>query len=163
MSRLERIYQMMSENFFDNFYKINKKLGDILLSRTIINDNDLNRDRVIPYLSEQGYYKLQSILNSEDIPKIYICDLLELLNKLDSKYDIVILSNIFMYLNMDVLEFKEFLKLFKSKLKDGGIIQANYVWNNKAEVFKKNGFIVKHVPSAIYDYNKIDSVLSLKL
>ncbi len=150
------------KNYFDNFYKIKKKFSDILLTRTIVNDKDLMSDRIIPYLSEENYYKLQNILNNSELPKMYISDLLEIKNKINSKYDIMLLSNIYMYLNINAKEYKEFLSNFKNILNNNAVIQANYSWDNRVCEFRENNYIINEVDGANLFTSK-NSVLSLKI
>ena len=127
-----------------------------------INYND---GHVIPYFNMDEYYRLQSILESKDLPKFYLEDFVNLPDRLSqSRYDIVLTSNIFYWLYLDeeeekVGEYKTLLERF-----DCPVIQALYSWSlpsNLENTFLENGFDIDSVSSSksfqLYD----DKVVSL--
>lgn len=147
----------------DNLYKRYSGLSDYLTPDvSSINYND---GHVIPYFNMDEYYRLQSILESKDLPKFYLEDFVNLPDRLSqSRYDIVLTSNIFYWLYLDeeeekVGEYKILLERF-----DCPVIQALYSWslpNDLEKVFLENGFDISSVPSSksfqLYD----DKVVSL--
>lgn len=80
-----------------------------------------NSSAVIPYLVEEKYYKLQEILKRTNLPnfdEVAITDL-----KIKNNYDILLTSNIYKYVNIDVFDYIKLLKNF-----DIPQIQAGYDW-----------------------------------
>ena len=124
-----------------------------------ISNNPINfsTGRVIPYLEKDNYYKLQTILRNIDIPIIKTSYLEELdFDKL-GKFDVMLFSNIYLYLDMDYQKYKKFLIGLRNNLTTGGKIQANYTWTNGGRGYddfvhsSDDGFDVTEVSSVRYD------------
>lgn len=124
--------------YFDKFFQENKDLKDFTF-RTSINSKKINyyTGRVVPYFEKNEYYRLKHILKDQSLPKIYIMNLLDLYKYLDKKYDIMLFSNILLYLKMNDTEYTEFLKEnYYPHLNENGVIQAYYDWFGEHFNFK---------------------------
>ena len=109
--------------------------------------------------------KLKELLKSTPFPNLFLHDLRDLYASLDRNYDIMIFSNIYAYLNMEVKEYRQFLKKYEKFLNDGGVIEANYEWISFERDFKKYGFKKHYVDSAndkIMALNDKDNIITLK-
>ncbi len=150
--------------FFDKVIS-NKGLSSLILPKIIINKKeDYLCGRVIPYLDKVNYYKLQDLLNNRNFPKVLVASLENLYENLDLEYDLMLFSNIYMYLSMGIKEYKNFLENYKYYLSNGGKIQAQYSWNNICDEFLDNGFRCDLVDAANYELylrNEKDAVLTL--
>ncbi len=150
--------------FFDNVM-VTKGLSSLVLPRVILSDmRDFNSGRVIPYLDRDNYYKLQEMLKSQSFPELKLASLENLHSELSTKYDLMLFSNIYMYLVMRVKQYKEFLKNYKKFLTSDGVIQAQYCWTSKYDEFVSYGFNCDLVDPANYQLHesgKKDAVISL--
>ena len=118
----------------------NKKQYDILFS-----EDDYKR--YIPYLEENQYYKLQETLRSIELPVFSHQDFQYFINENNKKqYDIVMLSNIYHWMNMEPLDFKRLLDKANCD-----VIQALYSWNYGTLMaeFKTLGFEITGVPPVV--------------
>lgn len=93
----------------DNPKKIFKGDGINLLSRRNQKYYFKTDKPVIPYLDVFVYYKLQVLLKKQTIPKFFNKDLFELEEIIKENYDILLLSNVFNYVKMDLFEYSKFL------------------------------------------------------
>ena len=130
--------------------------------------SDINYDYggIIPYFAKDEYYRLKLILGSRNLPNFYLKDFVNL-TEITSKnnYDILLSSNIFYWLYLDmeeekVGEYKSLLETF-----DCLVIQALYSWalpRTLEDIFLDSGFNINSVSSAksfqLYD----DKVVTLK-
>lgn len=145
-------------NNLDRFINKNKKLSLISLESTLCNSSNIS-NRTIPYLEEKKYYLLQSKLRNKTLPNVYFYNLLDLPYIANDNYDIILTSNIFSSLNIEVKEYKKLLSKFKYDQ-----IQAYYIWvlsNQLNREFLDNGFDINKVPSVITPKKK-DYVMTLK-
>ena len=101
-------YKYLVENR-DNLQKIFKRDGINLLSRINQKYYFKTEKPVIPYLNVHNYYKLQLLLKKQEIPKFFNKDLFELEETIKGNYDILLLSNVFNYIKMDLFEYSKFL------------------------------------------------------
>ena len=86
------------------------------------------------YANEVAYEKLKALLQKQDFKLKYIvADVTDFDKKLEGKYDVIMLSNIYNYMRVPVNERNAFhitlRKLYKSNLNPGGTIQVNYRFN----------------------------------
>lgn len=115
---------------------------------------------VIPYLNKLTYYKLKLLLKKQNIPKFYKADLMDIKDKIKNNYDIVLLSNIYNYIELNVFEYTKFLKELNIPQ-----IQALYDWHgfhlDEFNCLRYGLDIVR--PSAPHDFAlKRNFVFSLK-
>lgn len=88
--------------------------------------------RMLPYLEKENYYKLQAILNKVGLPECIIKDFKDISSGNERKnYDIMLLSNIYHWLDLNPEEFKLMLNKF-----DPCIIQAVYAWHYYADIIE---------------------------
>lgn len=108
-----------------------------------------NSRTVIPYLYKVNYYKLQEKLKIMKLPKFYNCDFLDLKPNLNDNYDILLLSNIYNRIPLNINEYTKLLKQY-----DIPEIQACYDWHGwYIDIFSKYGYLVDFVaPSAPDEY-----------
>ena len=152
------------KTFFDEVLK-NKGLNSLLYKPISLSIHTDNVDRTIPYLKGKRYYELKELLKSTPFPNLFLHDLRDLYASLDRNYDIMIFSNIYAYLNMEVKAYRQFLKKYEKFLNDGGVIEANYEWISFERDFKKYGFKKHYVDSAndkIMALNDKDNIITLK-
>jgi len=155
--------------FFDYILLNGRKLSSLIFSVSL-NSSIINysSNRVVPYFEREIYYILQEILRKIPFPKIHNLSLKDLCFVLNESFDIMLFSNIFLYLNMDVKSYKHFLKNYLKFLKLSGVIQANYVWTKNEELFSEfisNGFVCDEISSIRITPEKTDFkdyVFSLK-
>lgn len=151
--------------FFDSFLVFNKKLSNLIFKFSLnSNEDNFSTGRVIPYLDESSYYILQNKLKDKNIPKVHLVSLNYFYKRLSDKFDVMLFSNIFLYLNMDIKDYRMFLDNYKEFLNQNGVIQADYTWIEMNDVFKEfndNGFYCHEVPSIRND-NTSDYVFTLK-
>lgn len=101
--------------------------------------------RMLPYLNEDNYYKLQELLNKKELPKCYVKDFVEIaLSKERKDYDLLLLSNIYHWMDFTPYDFMTLLNQF-----DPCIIQALYSWHYSKEIenFINLGFDLAKVPA----------------
>ncbi len=156
------------QTFFDNLVARKIKLSSILIDTKVFDvQNNAKDDKIIPYFDPKKYYKLQTILQNKKMPKFYHGNLTTLYNKIKKEkksdqvhYDLMFLSNIYHYLNMDLSEFKDMLTQF-----DCPTFQAMYYWFlNKDELqeYQNLGFFIDAVHTAANMTNRThDYVLTL--
>ena len=163
----EEFYEMFITNGLDNmrlYLKIReylplevRKFFDVLritkmkFSFIKINSsfsNSFNRKdyiRMLPFLEESSYYKLQDLLNNTSLPTCIINDFSSVALGNDRKdYDIALLSNIFHWMDLSMEAFKDMLDNFNNCT-----FQALYAWRFSEELkeFINLGFLVTPVPS----------------
>lgn len=78
------------------------------------------------YLSEENYYKLQSMINNSKI-SINLRDVKEV-EKVSSNYDYIILSNVFEYQDSDA--FLELIAEYRKHLNPDGLIVVGYAYHD---------------------------------
>jgi len=147
-----------TKNNLDKFLKWHRKFSKIFLEDVIKDNNNYNSGRVIPYMDKDNYYKLQNILRTKKLPPVYFYDLLDLPNILCEKYDLILTSNIFNYLEVPIEFYRKRLETF-----DTPEIQAIYTWgiNDIArEELLENEFTINEVDG--FDSKRKDYVISLK-
>ena len=147
-----------------NLQKKYQKLSHVLYLDMI--DDKYHSGRVIPYFDEQEYYRLQTILRNEKIPKFYLSHLQSLPYMLENNcYDIILTSNIFDWLYSELAEnsieeYKTLLNKFNYQE-----IQALYCWSlseSLQEKFENHNFEIQTVPSIKSLSLSKDSVISLR-
>ncbi|MEG0794369.1 MAG: DUF3419 family protein [Bacilli bacterium] len=148
--------------FFKELIKTNRKFSSIIMSRYIGNGLlDFENGRIIPYFDETNYYKLQEKLRNIELPKIFFYGVEDLPDVINKKYDIMLLSNVFHYLSLDEMQYREFLEKFPVDT-----FQALYTWelyNGSDKRFINAGFTMDLVDSVIINpKSKNDYVLSLR-
>ena len=135
-------------NFFDKMVIIKSSFSNILSSSgmtELFSEDDYKR--YIPYLEENQYYKLQETLRSIELPVFSHQDFQYFINENNKKqYDIVMLSNIYHWMNMEPLDFKRLLDKANCD-----VIQALYSWNYGTLMaeFKTLGFEITGVPPVV--------------
>ena len=135
-------------NFFDKMVIIKSSFSNILLSSgmtELFSEDDYKR--YIPYLEENQYYKLQETLRSIELTVFNHQDFQYFINENNKKqYDIVMLSNIYHWMNMEPLDFKRLLDKANCD-----VIQALYSWNYGTLMaeFKTLGFEITGVPPVV--------------
>lgn len=142
--------------FFNQLSLLKRKFSSIKTNNTLFLSSLKNNNLKIPYLNKEKYYELQDILKHIDIPVFYNCNLLDLKNLISNEFDILILSNIYHYLDFNVSDYHEFLNKFNIPN-----ILALYTWgmNSKEQKeFYQNGFAVTKIPSVITGYDYIVSL-----
>lgn len=130
------------ENYYDLFRSVSIRQKD----GSIINGNNFyeySANNFISYLEDNNYNIVQSKLINTKIDYID-SNLLELSQKLNSKYDLIILSNIYEYINDIIFDdsAKEFAEttrhLINDNLNIGGEIVIDYLYKRGITDFKKN-------------------------
>jgi len=145
------------KNNLDNILEKYGSLSCMLLKNNIYNANKDYLKYFIPYFNIDKYYELKYLLEKRVIPNIYFSDLINLYNELgNKKYDLMLTSNIYRYLNLDIYGYKELLNKFNVET-----IQSYYSWLFKPEGdFINNGFDLSEINSVFN--NRKDYVLTLK-
>lgn len=126
-----------------------QSLDDILLYSTF-EGHPKNRStgRMIPYLDQDEYYRLQSILRSAKLPKFHLKNLLDLPNDLDRHfYDVLLTSNIYMWLSITTKEYDDFLGGVRAKT-----IQSYYSWFSREDTVDEL-FSLDHRVDAVPGHN----------
>ena len=142
--------------FFNKLYILQKNFSSIKTNNTLFLSSLKNNSVKIPYLNKEKYYELQSILGKIDVPVFYNCNLLDLKNLISNDFDILILSNIYNYLDFSVSNYRDFLDEFNIPN-----ILALYAWamNSEEQIeFYQNGFDVTKIPGIT---NRSNYILSL--
>jgi hypothetical protein len=142
--------------FFNKLYLLRRKFSSIVTNNTLFLASLNNNSIKIPYLNKEKYYELQEILKHIDIPVFYNCNLLDLKNLISSDFDILILSNIYHYLDFSVSDYQEFLDEFNIPN-----ILALYTWAMNSEEqneFYQNGFDITKIPGITNRSNYIVSL-----
>jgi len=108
-----------------------------------------NKQPIIPFLLKENYYKLQEKLKDIKIPDFFNINLLELKSNISDKYDVLLTSNIYNYLEMRISDYTEFLKSF-----DIPEIQSGYDWygSHKTSFVAHRHNINIVVPSSKHEY-----------
>lgn len=141
---------------------------------------DTDYVRIIPYLRQEEYYKLQNLLVKRILPICYIKDFADIaLGSERENYDILLLSNIYNWMDLRPIALKSLFAgykleknfnpvIFKYLLDkfDSCLIQALYAWNyyNDINKFKELGFNVNAIPAVKQtEYNEgLNYVLTYK-
>ena len=134
--------------FFDKMIITKSPFSNIILSSgmtELFSESDYKK--YIPYLEENQYYKLQEILRYMELPAFTHQSFQSfIIENNEKQYDIVMLSNIYHWMNMEPLDFKRLLDKANCD-----VIQALYSWNYgflMAE-FKTLGFEITGVPPVL--------------
>lgn len=150
-NKIKNELPMSVRSFFDYILLNGRKLSSLIFPVSLNSSPiNYNSNRVVPYFDRETYYVLQEILRKKHYPKIHNLSLNDLYLFLNDSFDIMLFSNIFLYLNMDVRSYKEFLKKYLKLLRKSGIIQAHYAWTeNEVSVneFVNNGFNCDEISS----------------
>lgn len=115
---------------------------------------------IIPYFSKDNYYKLQECLKNIKLPEFLNCDIRNLKEGKKDNYDIMLMSNIYDHISVDLLEYTKLLGDL-----DTPEIQACYDWYGfYLDDFIKNNYHVNMVsPSSPSQYNRTANyIYSLK-
>lgn len=146
--KLEPVLSIEVLKYYKYLIKFNKILEPFrfdsvnLLSRKNKKYYFDKNNQIIPYLIKENYYILQEKLKQIELPKFYQCDIRDLKNNINDKYDIMLMSNIYNNLFIGIKEYTKLLNELGSPE-----IEACYDWNG----YFLNGFISE-------DYS-IDKVL----
>ena len=136
------------------FFDINFKLGLNKLTYLVIGferKENTHTGRVIPYLDEGNYNLLKKMLNYTNIPVTIINTFPELIKDLEYDYDLMLLSNVYSFLGINIKEYNKIMIECFKHMNDKGVIQANYVWNKNSEFFE--GFFENN-----YEINEVYGV-----
>ena len=155
-----------SKIFWDSLYSYYDgiKIRDSkLFSKDEYNYKILNS--INNYLSKANYSKLSKIEKKEHI--FYESDLSNLKDKLDKKYDLIMLSNIGQYYYNEFDEFKNIIFNLEEKLKDNGIILICYLYDINIIYNPKTMPAIYNIDKVLEEYKNIDisvfdSITSLK-
>ena len=115
---------------------------------------------IIPFLIKENYYILKEKLKNTKIPIFFNNNIIKLNSDIKSHYDILLTSNIFEYLKMEVSEYTKYLKSL-----DIPEIQGCYDWfGTNLDLFILYGYNINVVtPSAKYEHStRRNFVYSLK-
>lgn len=134
------------KKFFD-ILRITKMKFSFIKISSPFSDSFSKNDyiRMLPFLEEASYYKLQELLNNVTLPTCIIGDFSSIaLGDERKDYDIALLSNIYHWMDLPPDTFKFLLDKF-----DNCIMQALYAWSYSYEIkeFIELGFQVTPVPS----------------
>ena len=102
-----------------------------------IRNENTHTGRVIPYLDEGNYNLLKKMLNYTNIPVTIINTFPELIKDLEYDYDLMLLSNVYSFLGINIKEYNKIMIECFKHMNDKGVIQANYVWNKNSEFFEE--------------------------
>lgn len=136
------------------FFDINFKLGLNKLTYLVIGferKENTHTGRVIPYLDEGNYNLLKKMLNYTNIPVTIINTFPELIKDLEYDYDLMLLSNVYSFLGINIKEYNKIMIECFKHMNDKGVIQANYVWNKNSDFFE--GFFENN-----YEINEVYGV-----
>mgnify|MGYP004646300165 FL=1 len=151
-----------ARRFFDKLRITKTSFSSIIINSNIETLFDEEKYRkYIPYFDKLEYLKLQEILKNKTLPTFFNYDFKDFvtLNKKIS-YDLLMLSNIFDWMNLSPTEFKAMLDNVNIS-----VIQALYKWNysSTALKFQNLGFEVFNVPPVIEsEYTKENFVFTLR-
>lgn len=130
-------------------------------------DANFNNGQYIPYMEKEAYYKLQSLLREQKLPKFYNMNLLQLPQEVrNTSYDILLTSNIFAWLHKEgiteqnVPNYKNFLFQFKCSE-----VQAHYMWDpcdSEQKIWEDNDFELTRIRTTHLSPCKYDVVASLR-
>ena len=134
------------KDFFD-LVKITKLKFSNIKVKSCFMDSFKQKDylRVLPYLNEENYYKLQELLKKRKLPNFIIKDFSDIsLGSERKDYDLLLLSNIYHWMDLSPIDFKFLLDKFEPC-----VIQALYAWTRYQEIkeFERLGFEVNNVPA----------------
>lgn len=131
-------------NFFDYLIFIDRQFSSIKLVNIIFS---AAKNKNIPYFGKKAYYKLQRILRDSHLPQFINCNLLNLPDFIDKKYDVSLFSNIYHYLDINAGQYRDLLNDI-----DSTDIMALYSWilndEEKSELLDA-GFDVLSVPGVL--------------
>ncbi len=124
---------------------------------------------IIPYFDIDNYYKLQDILNHEELPTFYHSNIIKLPSLVEKKYPLMLASNIYTWLIREgrIRNPNEYKALLDRILAE--VIQANYIWDKFGhENFTDFGFKETVVPTVdkcfdgnfVYTYTKRNNIYS---
>lgn len=119
-----------------------------------------NEKTIIPYFIKDNYYLLQEKLKNIKLPNFFEINLLNLKSVIKENYDILLCSNIYDYVGIDIIEFVETIRNFNIPE-----IEVFYDWYGiYIEDFVNMGCHVdKVLPSSPSQYNKkLNYIYSLK-
>ena len=134
------------KDFFD-LVKITKLKFSNIKVKSCFMDSFKQKDylRMLPYLNEENYYKLQELLKKSKLPNFIIKDFSDIALGSERKdYDLLLLSNIYHWMDLSPIDFKFLLDKFEPC-----VIQALYAWTRYQEIkeFERLGFEVNNVPA----------------
>lgn len=125
-----------TRDFWDRLYLENKGID---IRKSCLFCKDENRSIILEktndYLTDGGYYKLKDILGDKKIEMNYFnCNIKELHNYLEKRYDYIFLSNISQYLEMiykknQLVYFRNTIMKLDNFLKNNGQIMLSYLYD----------------------------------
>ena len=116
-------------------------------------DSWTDREEINPYLNENNYYKLQDILNKIDMPRFVMGNFMNM--RMDDSYDILLLSNIYDYIDRDMDRYIELVREYKAD----ALVKYSWYLNDNDKEFIKRGISLNKVKGLMKSDNY---VLSLK-
>ncbi len=132
--------------FFDMVRVTRMKFSSIKIKSCFLDSfSEDDYIRMLPYLNEVNYYKLQNILNHTSLPNCIISDFTDIaLGNERKNYDLLLLSNIYHWMDLSPINFKCLLDRF-----DSCFIQALYSWSYFGDIkdFKDLNFKLDLVPA----------------
>lgn len=155
-------YRYLMENNRKYIYNYScfKKDGIDLLSKKNQKYYFDNENTVIPYFKRDNYYKLKEKLKTMELPNFFQTNIVNLKNEIKGNYDILLMSNIYNSLDMNIEQYTKLLKKF-----DVPEIQTCYDWYGwyLKEFMNGDYLINKVLPSSPQEYNEnVNYVYSLK-
>jgi len=132
--------------FFDKFRILNLKFSSMKIKAGLLDSLTFEEyQRILPYLNEESFYILKDILNNCELPRCLIDDFIHLAlgDERNKSYDIMLLSNIYFWINSTPSDFKWLLDRLNPC-----VIQALYAWNYYDELrdFERLGFVTTAIP-----------------
>lgn len=103
------------KDFFD-LVKITKLKFSNIKVKSCFMDSFKQKDylRMLPYLNEENYYKLQELLKKRKLPNFIIKDFYDIsLGSERKDYDLLLLSNIYHWMDLSPIDFKFLLDKFE--------------------------------------------------
>ena len=116
-------------------------------------NNWKDRKEINPYLDEDNYYKLQDIINKIDMPRFIITNFMDM--EIEDGYDILLLSNIYDYINRDMDKYMELVKGYRADT----LVKYSWYLNDNDRKFIRMGMSLDRVKGLMKSDNY---VLSLK-
>lgn len=106
-----------------------------------------------PYLNRDNYYKLQEVLNKREMPRFVIGNFMNM--KIEDGYDILLLSNIYDYIDRDMDRYIEKVYGYKAQ----ALVNYSWFFNDRDKEFIRRGMSLDKVKGLMKSDNY---VLSLK-
>lgn len=116
-------------------------------------DSWKDREELNPYLNRDNYYKLQEVLNKREMPRFVIGNFMNM--KIEDGYDILLLSNIYDYIDRDMDRYIEKVYGYKAQ----ALVNYSWFFNDRDKEFIRRGMSLDKVKGLMKSDNY---VLSLK-